>query len=82
MSFSPSLGDANISEAELWRWYFLERLRRDIPIDLDIFASSAGFADTAELRRAALREYCYSMFGRAACEPQANLTAAKPGGKT
>ena len=40
------------------------------------------FADTAELRRAALREYCYSMFGKAECEPQVKLTAAKPHGKT
>jgi hypothetical protein len=60
---SPSLADANISEAELWRWYFVQQLERKPPSDLDIFARSAGFAGTEELRRAALREYCFRTRG-------------------
>jgi len=79
---SPSLDDVKISEAELWRWYFLERLGRQAPEDLDLFARSAGFADVAELRRAALREHCYRMAGAAAREPELDRSAAKPGGKT
>jgi len=74
---SPSLSDANISEGELWRWYFLERLQREVPSDLDIFARCAGFADSAELRRAALREHCYRMCGARARAPQGNSAAAK-----
>ncbi|HEY6079447.1 MAG TPA: hypothetical protein VIW29_11620, partial [Polyangiaceae bacterium] len=57
---SPSLADARVDEAELWRWYF-ERLGHDAPPkDLETFASSAGFGDAEELRRAALRELCYA----------------------
>jgi len=56
---SPSLADAKLGETELWRWYFVERLERDVPRDLDLFARSAGFAGIDELRRAALREHCY-----------------------
>jgi hypothetical protein len=55
---SPSLRDAQLDESELWRWYFAE-LRLIPPSDLDAFARSRGFADTEELRRAVLREYCH-----------------------
>jgi hypothetical protein len=55
---APSLHDAQLEESELWRWYFSE-LRLVPPSDLDTFARSRGFADTDELRRALLREYCY-----------------------
>jgi hypothetical protein len=79
---SPSLSDANISEAELWRWYFVERLKREAPSDLDIFARSTGFAGTDELRRAALRDYCFQVHGSAERQRRAAAAGAKPRAKS
>jgi hypothetical protein len=56
---SPSLSDAGVSEAELWRWYFVTRLARPQPANLDVFARFAGFSGTEDMRRAVLREYCF-----------------------
>jgi hypothetical protein len=56
---SPSLSDAGVGEEELWSWYFVTRLGREQPADLDVFARFAGFAGREELRRAVLREYCF-----------------------
>jgi hypothetical protein len=56
---SPSLADLNVSEEQLWDWYFVRRLGRAQPSDLDTFARAAGFSGTGELRRAALRELAY-----------------------
>lgn len=53
---SPTFADAGVSEAELWRWYFEERLGLPTPPDLTRYAQSAGFADVYALRQAALRE--------------------------
>ena len=53
---SPTFADAGVSEAELWHWYFEERLGLATPPDLTRYAQSAGFADEYALRQAALRE--------------------------
>jgi hypothetical protein len=62
---APSLSDAKLDEAELWRWFFDQRAGLSRPLDLDIFARQAGFSDTDELRRAALREFCFQAQGAA-----------------
>jgi hypothetical protein len=79
---SPSLADANITEPALWHWYFVERLKREVPPDLDIFARSAGFASTDELRRAALRERCFQVQGAVERRRPAAATAAKLRGRS
>jgi hypothetical protein len=54
---TPSLADVEMSETELWRWYFRDCCGRDVPADLDAFAVSAGFREGKEqLRAAVLRE--------------------------
>jgi hypothetical protein len=63
---SPSPADLGVSEAELWHWYFTERLAEQPPSDLGAFARAAGFADTEELRRAALRELAHCRLARPA----------------
>lgn len=62
---APSLADAKLDEAELWRWFFEQRAGLPLPLNLDIFATSIGFSDTDELRRAALREFCFQTRGAA-----------------
>lgn len=64
---APSLADAKLEEAELWRWFF-QRCGQKPPGDLAHYARSAGFASTDELRHAALREYCFQ--ARPNCEPR------------
>lgn len=61
---SPSPADLGVSEAELWEWYFSERLAEQPPSDLSAFARAAGFADSEELRRAALRELAHCRLAR------------------
>jgi hypothetical protein len=56
---SPSLEDARVTEAELFRWYFVEWLGRPVPPDLEDYARAAGFSDGGALRQAVLRELCY-----------------------
>jgi len=56
----PSSQDAGLTEDELLRWYFAERLRRPVPADLAGYCRLAGFADESSFRRAILREYCYT----------------------
>ena len=51
--------DAGLSEADLMRWYFEERLRRAVPSDLRRYARDAGFDGAASFKRAVLREFCY-----------------------
>jgi hypothetical protein len=53
------LADAGLTEEELYRWYFKERLNRPQPADLPGFARRQGFADVSAFRRALLREYLY-----------------------
>lgn len=56
----PSLETAGVTERELWRWYFGERLGRPEPGDLERHALTEGFKDVHELERAALRELLYT----------------------
>jgi len=56
----PSSLDAGLTEDELLRWYFEERLGRPVPADLALYCRCAGFADESSFRRAILREYCYT----------------------
>lgn len=72
---SPSLADARVDEAELWRWYFERSGAAGPPKDLETFARSAGFGDAEELRRAALRELCYAR--ATAAEPAPSLDPRK-----
>ncbi|WP_437941800.1 TfuA-like protein [Sorangium sp. So ce341] len=55
----PSLVDVGVSEADLFRWYFEERLRGAVPADLASHACAAGFDDLDAMRRAVLREFLY-----------------------
>jgi hypothetical protein len=52
----PALRDFRMDEPALWDWYFETKLGRRVPSDLHVFARSAGFADTDDLRSAVLRE--------------------------
>lgn len=54
-----SLDDIRLTEAEVWRWYFEERLDRPVPADVERYAIATGFADVDALRRAVLRELSY-----------------------
>jgi len=69
---APSLSEVNLSEAQLWEWYFSERLKQPSPNDLEVFARASGFSSVEELRRAALRDYC---FERQAPQPAARRSA-------
>lgn len=73
---SPSLAEAGLDEAELWRWWFGERLGRAVPEDLEAYARSLDLPDGAALRRLVLRELLY---GRLAPAPSA---ATKKSGKS
>jgi hypothetical protein len=52
-------GGAEVSEAELFRWYFEERLCRPAPTDPAEHARAAGFDGVEALREAVLRELRY-----------------------
>jgi hypothetical protein len=54
-----SLDDTRMTEPEVWRWYFEERLGRPVPADVERYATATGFADVDALRRAVLRELSY-----------------------
>jgi AraC-like DNA-binding protein len=56
----PSTRDAGVTDEDLVRWYFEERLRRPVAVDIARYARVAGFADESSFRRAILREYCYT----------------------
>lgn len=51
---------ACLTEDNLLRWYFEERLSRPVVSDLARYCRLAGFADGNSFRRAILREYCYA----------------------
>jgi hypothetical protein len=53
---SPSPEDLGVNEDELWRWYFCQHLRVEVPPSLTFYAASEG-SSIDELRTAALREY-------------------------
>jgi hypothetical protein len=73
---NPGLAEAGLDEAELWRWWFGERLGRPVPEDLEAYARSLDLPDGAALRRLVLRELLY---GRLAPPPSA---ATKKSGKS
>ncbi|CAN5925584.1 hypothetical protein BH11MYX4_BH11MYX4_06420 [soil metagenome] len=50
---------ASCDERELFHWYFVERLRRPQPTDLDGYARALGMRDAVALRRAVWRERVY-----------------------
>ena len=56
---NPSLDDAGISDSELLAWYLKECGAEADKDDPDQQARQLGYADLEDLRRAALREYCY-----------------------
>jgi hypothetical protein len=55
----PSLADAGISDSELLAWYAKECGAEAGSDDPERQAKQLGYADLEDLRRAALREYCY-----------------------
>jgi hypothetical protein len=57
---NPSAVDMGLTREDLLRWYFERRLGRPIPKDVARYARDNGFEDDLSLRRAILREYCYS----------------------
>jgi hypothetical protein len=57
---NPSLADVGLTEEELRRWYFEERLGRPVPVDIGSYAASLGFTDEDSFRLAVLHEYCYT----------------------
>jgi len=56
----PSLLDAGLTEDELLRWYFENRLGQSVPADLPYYCRLDGFADVSSFERAILREFCYA----------------------
>lgn len=56
---NPRLSQVGLTEPELWRWYFVERLGQPVPDDLHPYAVRMGFEDVDGLRRVALRELCF-----------------------
>ncbi len=56
---SPSIAHTELSEDELWRWYFTEHLGRSVPDDLGAYARDLDLAGPNALRVAVLREYCF-----------------------
>jgi len=56
---SPRAEDIGLTQEELLRWYFEQRLGRAVPRDVLVYARENGFEDDLSLRRAILREYCY-----------------------
>jgi hypothetical protein len=55
----PTLADAGISEPDLLAWYVRECGQEADVEDPELQAKRLGYADLEDLRRAALREYCY-----------------------
>ncbi|AUX32175.1 MULTISPECIES: TfuA-like protein [Sorangium] len=55
----PTLADVGLAEADLFRWYFEERLGGAVPADLALYARAAGFDDVDAMRRIVLRELLY-----------------------
>jgi hypothetical protein len=58
--------DAELSDDELFRWFFETRLGRATPSDLRAWAVSQGFEDERFLRAAVLREYTFVRLGGSA----------------
>ena len=56
---SPSPLNVDLTEDELLRWYFEERLGRRVASDVADYSRRAGFSDEVNFRRAVMREYLY-----------------------
>jgi hypothetical protein len=50
---------ASCDEQELFRWYFVQRLGRPVPPDLDAYARELGMRDVVAFRRLVWRERIY-----------------------
>jgi len=48
-----------LTEHELLRWYFEQRLYRRVPADVPAYTRAVGFPDEEAFRRAVLRDFCY-----------------------
>jgi hypothetical protein len=57
-----SLENAEVTEEELFRWYFEQVLERPVPVDISAYAQRVGFTHLHAFRRAVLREYAYRRF--------------------
>lgn len=54
----PELRDTRLSEEELWRWYFNDRLGRGVPANLELYVLAEG-KTIEQLRSAVVREFVY-----------------------
>lgn len=59
---NPSLENAELTEDQLLGWYFEEIPGQPVPIDIDTYSLSLGFANLHAFRRTLLREYLYRHF--------------------
>jgi len=61
---NPDAPDAGITEDELLRRYFEQRLGSTMAADLAEYCRDMGFQNESSFRRAILREYCYTGFSK------------------
>jgi predicted 2-oxoglutarate/Fe(II)-dependent dioxygenase YbiX len=54
------LKEAQITEEELYRWFFERRNGRTVPLDIEAMAHEMGFTDGKDLRAALVREWHYT----------------------
>jgi hypothetical protein len=57
---APTLGDAGVTQSDLFVWYFKHRLGRRVPHDMGEFLVDVGLANVAALEQEALRELLYA----------------------
>lgn len=57
---SPTLQDAQLTQSELFDWYFEQRLGHRVPRDIAGLLADYGLASVAALEREALREFLYT----------------------
>jgi hypothetical protein len=55
----PTLAGAGLDLGGLIRWYFVERLGRDVPDDLAGYVKRLGYEGPDEFQLSVLREYCF-----------------------
>jgi hypothetical protein len=68
-----SLEAAELTEEELFRWYFEQVLGRTVPADISAYAERLGFTHPYAFRRVLLKEFIYRRF-----EPEVKVTARDP----
>jgi hypothetical protein len=59
---NPCLENADLTEDQLLHWYFEELLGRPVPLDLNAYWRSLGFAGPNAARRALLKEHLYRRY--------------------